>query len=124
MRYLILAFLLSASLLFGADATGKWNGTIAVTTSDGEQRTMPILLILKQEGTKITGTGGPDIGERHDILEGKIDGASVTLKIEAGVAPISLKLALNGDELNGDGSRERPDGQKQTAKVTTKREQQ
>lgn len=122
MKRVLLGMLLSASLLLGADATGRWNGTAALTRSDGEQRTVPMLLILKQDGTKITGTGGRDDEDRHDVLEGKIEGNVVTVVIEAGDYPIKLTLTINGEELSGDGAKDMPDGQQIKAKVTTKRE--
>lgn len=122
MKSLVLAFFLAAALLGAADVTGQWSGTMTITTPSGEQRQRPILLVLKQDGAKITGTGGPTAEERHDILEGKIDGDKLSLTVEAGDAPIKLELTLAGDELSGDASRERPDGEKQAAKVQARRD--
>lgn len=114
-----------ASLVFAsvclADVTGQWTGFFEFKGDGGETRQAPVLLILKQEGSKVTGTGGRDEQDRHEVLKGTVEGDVVTLEVEAGGAPIQLKMVLKGDELTGDVSRERPSGEKQTAKVSVKR---
>ena len=120
MKLFALAFFAFTVLLGAADATGKWSGTLNVTTPDGGQRRSPVLLVLKQDGTKITGTGGRDASDRRDIQEGKIEDNKLTFVIEAGESPIHFVLTLDGDELNGNASRTR-EGEKETAKILTKR---
>ncbi len=119
MKILALAFLSVAVML--ADVTGNWSGALSMTGPGGETQSQPILLILKQEGAKVTGTGGRDENDRHAVLEGKADNGKIVLEVEAGSSPVRLELALSGDELNGEASRTRGDGSKQTAKVAVKR---
>jgi hypothetical protein len=52
----------------------------------------------------------------------KLDGDKISLEVEAGDAPVRLELTIKGNELTGDASRDRPDGEKQTAKVVARRE--
>ena len=65
MRILFLYTLASAVLLTAADATGTWTGTV---TAEG--RDFPARLVLKQEGTALTGTAGADANDRHAIGKG------------------------------------------------------
>ena len=114
---LLLAF--TAVGLFAADATGKWTGTL--TPSQGEGNGGPALLILKQDGTAVTGTAGPNEGEQHSIEKGKIENGTLTFEVPQGEGVMKFALKLEGDEIKGDISRER-NGQKQTAQLSVKRE--
>jgi hypothetical protein len=122
MKRLAFSVFLMTMLASAADVTGRWSGTFTFTGGDGQQRQVPVLLILKQEGTKVTGTGGRDDDDRHEIMMAKLDGDKISLEVEAGDAPVRLVLTIKGDELTGEASRDRPDGQKQTAKVSAKRQ--
>jgi len=117
----ILALLAAASALCFGNVTGHWSGTFNVTAPSGETREMPVYLILKEDGGKITGSGGRDISDRHDVLNSKVEGGVIQLEVEAGANPIHLKLTLTGDELNGQVERTMGDGSKFTGKVATKR---
>ena len=121
MKLLTLAFFLSAMLLTAGDVTGHWSGNFEMKSSDGETRTPPVYLILKQEGNKVTGTGGRDIEDRHEITKGTIEGNKVVLDVEAGDRDIHLEFTVDGDQLNGEATRARGDGDKQTAKLSAKR---
>lgn len=120
MKLFTLAFFAFSAMLGAADVTGKWSGTFYSTSSEGEPRESPVLLVLKQDGAKITGTGGRDSSERYDILEGKIEGNRLTMVLATGASPVHFVLTLAGDELSGDASRTR-NGEKQTARILTKR---
>jgi hypothetical protein len=115
----LLVFL--AGTLFGADVSGHWSGAFTFITGSGEKGEALVLLILKQDGEKITGTGGRDEADRHDIIEGKIAGDKIILEVEAGNSPIRLELTVAGEEMKGDVTRTRGDGSKQTAKALVKR---
>ena len=113
-------FLLLACTAFGllaADATGKWSGTLTPADREGG----PALLVLKQDGNTITGTAGPDEGERHAIANGRIEDGSLKFEVPQGDGLMKFELKLEGDEIKGDVSRER-NGQKQTAKLSLKRD--
>jgi hypothetical protein len=103
--------------LLAADATGKWSGTLTPADRDAG----PALLILKQDGNTVSGTAGPDESERHEITNGRIEDGSLKFEVPQGEAVMKFDLRLDGDEIKGDVSRER-NGQKQTAKLTLKRD--
>ena len=76
-------------------------GTVAFAATDvsGRWASAPIYLILKQDGSKLSGSAGPT--EKEQILtfdNGAVEGDRVTFK--AGSFQFSLKL--NGDEMKGE----------------------
>ena len=77
--------------------------------------------MLKQEGSKLTGTAGPNAGEQHPMQEGKAENGSLTFELAAGSGMMKFKLKQEGDEIKGDVTRERQ-GEKKTAKLAVKRE--
>ena len=115
MRSLIL-FSLAAFSLIAADATGTWTGTL---TPDG-QEAGTAHLVLKQEGTKLTGTAGPRADEQQEIRNGKADNGKLTFQIERGNGTMKFVLKQEGDEIKGEVSREH-DGEVQTGKLTASR---
>jgi len=117
MKHILLLTFAAVSLM-AADATGSWSGTLTTPDKDDPG---PALLILKQEGIKLTGTAGPDANEQHAIENGKAENGTITFELprENGVMKFTLKQ--EGDEIKGDITRER-DGEKQTAKLAVKRD--
>src|SRR5713101_6391523 len=105
MKHILLLTLAAVSLI-AADATGTWTGTLTASTPNGSEQ-HPALLVLKQEGTKLTGTAGPDANEQHAIENGKAENGSLTFELprENGVMKFTLKQ--EGDEIKGDITRER-----------------
>jgi hypothetical protein len=65
-RRLLAILALSALSLGAADLTGKWAGTVEIQR-DGESKTEPALVILKQAGMTLTGSGGPNESEQHEM---------------------------------------------------------
>jgi hypothetical protein len=117
MKHLLL--LATAALtLFGADATGTWTGTL---TPAGDPEAKPARLVLKQDGTTLTGTAGPDAGEQHAIRNGRAESDTLTFQVAQGEGVMKFALKIAGDEIKGDISRQRGD-QTQTAKLSVKRE--
>ena len=82
MKHIFLLALAAVNLM-AADATGTWTGTLTRMTDEGE-RPGPAHLVLKQEGGKVTGTGGPDAGEQQPIENGKAENGNLTFEIPAG----------------------------------------
>jgi hypothetical protein len=120
----LLAGLLVLALPAATDLSGKWSGTFEAQNARGETRSQPILIILKQEGAELSGTGGPDESERHPILNGKVDGDKLTLEVSAGHAKIYFDLKATETELSGRMRRVRADGTtSDTAKIILKRAQ-
>jgi hypothetical protein len=113
----LLAAVLTALGLIAVDVNGTWKGTL---TPDGRDPT-PALLVLKQDGTTITGTVGANDTDRHPIRQGTIKDDLVTLDAEVGEGTMKFELKLQGDELTGAVIRER-DGQQQKATLAVKRE--
>ena len=117
MKYILL-LTLAAGCLFASDATGKWTGSFTASDSSEDH---PALLVIKQEGAKLTGTAGPDANEQHEITNGKIENGNITFDLATENSVMRFALKLEGDEIKGDISRER-EGQKQTAKLSVKRD--
>jgi hypothetical protein len=86
-----------------ADITGKWDGTINATASDGTPRQDTALLILTQKDKAITGTVGGNENDQHPIVNGSIEGNKVTIlaKHQKGDREYKLELTLEGDEMKG-----------------------
>jgi hypothetical protein len=114
----VLLTVLMALTLGAADATGTWTGTLEIPDGDGKPR--PAHLVLKQDGTKLTGTAGPDANDQRPIQNGKAENGTVTFEVANEGNVISIALKQDGDTLAGEMSRER-DGQKQTAKMNLQR---
>lgn len=76
-----LACLLVAAALFAvaaaADVSGKWSGTFSPESGDQSSA----YLVLKQSGSTVTGTAGPDADTQWTIKEGKIDGNKLTIEV-------------------------------------------
>lgn len=97
------------------DLTGIWTGTFH--PSDGGQS--PAHLDLKQKGTELTGTAGPDLGRQMTVANGKVttekDVTSLTFEVTLPDGPV-LKFDLRVVEgrLKGRVTAEQ-DGQKREA---------
>jgi hypothetical protein len=120
MKHILLTVFAAAGLM-AADVTGKWTGTLTTRNDAGEERRGPALLELKQEGNKVTGTAGPDSGERHTIENGKAEDGNITFEIPHEEFVMKVSLKHEGDELKGGVQRERQ-GRTEQAKLDLKRE--
>jgi hypothetical protein len=109
---------LTAVTLNAADATGTWTGTL--TPAGGDNRNLPAHLVLKQEGTTLTGTAGADASEQRPIRNGKVEDGTLTFELPNDETVMKFKLKLDGDEIAGDVTRER-EGQTQMATLSVKR---
>jgi hypothetical protein len=112
----LIVLALAVGSLAAADLTGTWKGTF---TPDGRDAS-PALLVLKQEGDVVTGTAGPDEGERHPIRSGKVQKDAVTFEVETPGGLMKFVLKQDGEDLTGEITRER-EGQQVTAKLAVKR---
>jgi uncharacterized protein (TIGR03435 family) len=71
---------------------------LAATDVSGRWASAPMYVILKQEGNKLSGSGGPT--EKQQMVSfdnGTVEGDRITFK----VGPYQFDLRLNGDELKG-----------------------
>lgn len=118
----LLVALLVLGLPAAADLSGKWSGTFEARNARGETRIQPVLIILKQNGVKLSGTGGPNEDERHPILNGSVEGEKVTIEVSAGHAKIYFDLKATEAGLAGQMRRVRSDGTtSDTALIVLKR---
>ena len=94
-----LMLMLAAS---AADVTGTWKGTFAVTTPDGKTQDDSVYMILKQEGSKITGTAGPVAEEQMAIQKGTIEGNKLAIEVAVPNGSFKFELTLDAEHLKGD----------------------
>jgi uncharacterized protein (TIGR03435 family) len=89
-RLILFALFPALACLQAADVTGSWSGSYYAG---------PIYLVLKQQGTEVTGTAGPSASQQMlKLAAGKLDGENLTFK----VGPLEVNLRLQGDDLKGE----------------------
>src|SRR5215469_3362298 len=86
--------------LADTNVTGKWTGSFKIAGPESETGTA--FLMLKQSGSDISGTVGPDEGEQHTITKGKIEGDKITFETADGEVSIKFELKLADDHITGD----------------------
>jgi hypothetical protein len=112
----LIMILLSAAV--ASDLSGKWSGHFK---ADGADHDVPQLFILQQQGTKLTGSGGPNEGEQYPIENGNIEGDEAKFELTTGEWKFTYRLKRTGqDELQGDIKLEEV-GDRRTAKVSLRR---
>jgi hypothetical protein len=122
MRILLCLSLVAFSALTAAadvNVTGNWTGTFQ-EVAPGDQ-THSALLVLKQDGSGITGSVGPDENERYQIRKGTIEGNKITLEIAEDEHSIVFELVLDGDRIYGDAHGKGDGGEEHRAKLDVKR---
>ena len=113
---------LACPLLFAATVTGKWSGTMEMRRADGQSRTVPAVLILKQDGEIVTGSAGANETSQQPIRNGKLDGDRLTFDIEsANQQSTHFDLKVSEDAIEGSAEGPTPDGGKATARIMVKR---
>ncbi len=98
---LLLSLLAAATLSLAADATGTWTGEFTLKTGDQAGQKRPAHLTLKQEGTKLTGTGGPNAENQHPITNGKAEDGVITFEVGEGERIMRFNLKQEGDGIKG-----------------------
>jgi hypothetical protein len=102
--FLSLLPLLGAFALGAANLSGKWTGSVNVV-EDGQSKSVPVVLFLKHDGTKLGGTAGEDASDQHTITKATLDGDKVSLEIDGGDVTFYLELKVDGDQMTGDARR-------------------
>ena len=97
--------LLATTILAAADLTGKWSGSFTMTL-DGQTRDDTVYMLLKQDGTELTGTAGPNVNQQWPILKGRIEGDKVTFEVQTDEPLIKFELTLADGHLKGDAKAE------------------
>ncbi|SPF50277.1 conserved exported hypothetical protein [Candidatus Sulfopaludibacter sp. SbA4] len=116
-KILVCSFLTAAMALVAAaaDVTGKWSGSFV---PEGQQPGTAFA-VLKQSGTAVTGTAGPDESQQWPGLTGSIKGDKVLVEVKSPEDGTVYKcdLTLVGDHLKGDVSATAGNGQSLKAKM-------
>jgi hypothetical protein len=105
---LMKAVLLAVVLVLAAsaaDLTGTWSGTFTITMPDGKTSDDTVHLVLKQNGSTITGTAGPSAEQQVPIAKGTITGNKVMLEVPVPDGMFKFDVALEGEHLKGDVTR-------------------
>jgi len=95
----IAAILLLTLSGMAADVSGTWTGTFGVPGSDHKE---PQYFILKQDGKKLTDSGGPDAVEQYPILNGRVEDDAVSFELTSGEWTFKYDLRAVSQEMNGD----------------------
>ena len=106
MRTILCALLFGGVLALVAapdtNVTGKWSGSFNITNPDGQTKEGTAFLVLKQNGSEISGSVGPHESEQHTIKKGKIEGDKITLLVEDEGRVINFDLVFAADRIKGD----------------------
>ena len=118
MKTILLYLFLSAALAVSAvaaDISGKWSGSFLPENGDSGSA----YVILKQAGTKITGSGGPDADQQWPGLQGTIEGEKVSFRVKSADdgTVYECSLVLQGEHLKGDVTFTTANGQAAKAKL-------
>jgi len=105
MRTIFSMMLLGVIALVAApdtDISGKWSGSFNLTRPDGETKDSTAVLLLKQTGTEISGSVGPNEEEQHAITKGSIAGDKITLEAADEGRVIRFELVVAADRITGE----------------------
>ena len=96
--------LLAAGTLaaLAADISGKYTGTLEVPTQDGGTNRLSGVIELKQDGSEITGSAGPNESERHPLRNIRLAGDKLTFELAMPNGRImSFDVTADGTSLQG-----------------------
>ncbi len=116
---LVCGLIFSAAAIAGPNVSGKWTGTFTHNGGEGGHA-QPIYMVLKQDGSKLAGSGGPNESTQHPFEDGKVEGNRLTFDVPTGKGSIHFDLQVKEDELAGEMSHGGGDGS-ESAKVSLKR---
>lgn len=125
MKTLICLLLLTGFTLTAGELTGKWSGKFDITTADGETKPDSAYMNLKVEGTKVTGTAGPNEDQQWTIRNGKLEAGKLTFEVvpegDEDKGLLVFDLVFDGDTIRGTATGRDGDNNKMSAKVEVKR---
>ncbi len=100
---LLCGAMLAGLPLFASDVTGTWKGKFLIRLPSGETREALACLILKQNGSEVSGSAGPSEERQLKISKGTIEGGRVLLEQNhANGRVLKFKLTLSGDAIQGE----------------------
>jgi hypothetical protein len=124
MKTLICLLLLTGLTLTAGELTGKWSGKFDITTADGENKPDSAVMNLKVDGTKVTGTAGPNEDQQWEIKNGKLEAGKLTFEVlpegDEDKGLLVFDLVFDGETIRGTASGHDGDN-KLSAKVDLKR---
>ena len=91
-------FLFATPVVHAADLSGVWSGAFRVPDSEHD---VPQLFTLKQNGNKLTGSGGPDSSEQYALLHGEVNGHRVEWEVKTSNRDFTYRLQEKDGELHG-----------------------
>src|SRR5262249_3516842 len=101
-----LLLLLASTSMALEDFTGKWSGSFIITSSEGDTKNAEAFMVLKQNGTELTGTAGPNPDKQWPILKSKIEGNKATFEVQSDEPLIKFELTLIDGHLKGEAKAE------------------
>ena len=121
---LSMLFMLFMVPAMAANLTGHWSGQVEISAPDGTVQTQAAFLDLKQEGDKVTGSGGTEPGESLPLENVQFDGNRLSFKVTGpdGREYKSNVTLADKDRLEGKLNFAMQDGTEVTCKLTLKRE--
>lgn len=115
---LFVVALSSAAALCATNVTGRWSGSLQM---QGETESKPAYVILKQDGSKLTGSAGPDESEQHSFVGGKVEGNKLTFDVSlGGEGSMHFDLQVEGDRITGQ-VRRGGEGRNEVKKISLRR---
>jgi hypothetical protein len=121
--FLAIAFVLAvlspaATAQTATPFTGKWEGTFTLQRPDGTPaEPRPMVFNITQKGKEITGTAGP-ADQQEPIVNGVATGTKATFDVQMPQGPpFKFSLSIVKGRLQGQMTREAPDGTVRQAKV-------
>jgi hypothetical protein len=94
-----IALILLGGGLYAQELSGKWMGNFK---AEGGDHGIPQLIVLKQSGSKLTGSGGPDDSEQYPIANGTVNGDKVHFELTTARSKFFYDLTKKGGNLNGE----------------------
>ena len=100
---------LALAMVFGliaqipAGLTGTWEGTSTFGSAGQNSSSLPMVMVLRQDGETIAGSVGPDADHQLFVISnGKVTGSTFSFDVGNGEAKISIVGQVNGQQTSGD----------------------
>jgi ketosteroid isomerase-like protein len=95
--------------------SGAWFGDFVMTTPDGKARHDTAVLMLKENGSSLTGSAGATVDQQSPMTTGKIENGQVLFHLDA-AGGVDFALHMDAGHLQGTATMHSPNGPMQ-AKV-------
>lgn len=114
---------LQASLKRDAEGelSGRWKG-VAHWSANGDEGELDLSLDLKQDGAIVAGKISTESGS-DPIKNGKFENGKLLFEVDPSDGPVTVELAVSGQELSGKALKVMTDGTRVNATLSLKREQ-